>query len=75
MYDKETNNIFLKHGKNPFKHEIYYKDTDNRFWQQGKESVCISKYDLAIKMLEWTIDCQIRNGDEIIFTSRRTDLG
>lgn len=25
-------------------------------WQHGKQSVCISKYDLAIKMLEWAIN-------------------
>ena len=24
-------------------------------WQQGKQSVCISRYDLAVKMLEWAI--------------------
>jgi SRSO17 transposase len=42
--------------KFPIQHEIYYKDTDNMPWQQGKQSVCISKYDLAIKMLEWAIN-------------------
>ena len=42
--------------KFPIKHEIYYKDTDNMPWQQGKQSVCISKYDLAIKMLEWAVN-------------------
>ena len=41
--------------KFPVKHEIYYKDTDNMPWQQGKQSVCISKYDLAVKMLEWAV--------------------
>jgi hypothetical protein len=42
--------------KFPIKHEIYYKDTDNMPWQQGKQSVCISKYDLAVEMLEWAIN-------------------
>jgi hypothetical protein len=41
--------------KFPIKHEIYYKDTDNMPWQEGKQYVCISKYDLAVKMLEWAI--------------------
>ena len=40
----------------PIKHEIYYKDTDNMAWQQGKKYVCISKYDIAIQMLEWAIN-------------------
>ena len=42
--------------KFPIKHEIYYKDTNNMPWQQGKQYVCISKYDLAVKMLEWAIN-------------------
>ena len=42
--------------KFPIKHEIYYKDTDNMPWQQGKQYVCIPKYDLAVGMLEWAID-------------------
>lgn len=42
--------------KFPLKHEIYYKDTNNMPWQQGKQYVCIPKYDLAIKMLEWAIN-------------------
>jgi hypothetical protein len=42
--------------KFPIKHEIYYKDTDNMPWQEGRQHVCISKYDLAVKMLEWAIN-------------------
>lgn len=42
--------------KFPIKHEIYYKDTNNMSWQQGKQYVCIPKYDLAVKMLEWAIN-------------------
>jgi SRSO17 transposase len=42
--------------KFPVRHEIYYKDTDNMSWQQGKQYPCIAKYDLAIKMLEWALN-------------------
>jgi len=42
--------------KFPIKHEIYYKDTNNMPWQGGKQYVCMSKYDLSIKMLEWAIN-------------------
>ena len=35
--------------KFPIKHEIYYKDTDNMPWQQGKESVCISNMILPLR--------------------------
>jgi hypothetical protein len=42
--------------KFPIKHEIYYKDTDKMPWQQDKPYVCISKYDLAIEMLEWALN-------------------
>ncbi len=51
--------LYYSDGKSikfPIKHEIYYKDTDNMAWQQGKKSVCISKYDLAIQMLEWAVN-------------------
>ena len=41
--------------KFPIKHEIYYKETDNMPWQQGKHHTCIAKYDLAIAMLEWAM--------------------
>ncbi len=42
--------------KFPIQHKIYYKDTDNMPWQQGKQYVCIPKYDLAVEMLEWAIN-------------------
>ncbi len=42
--------------KFPIQHKIYYKDTDNMPWQQGKQYVCIPKYDLAAEMLEWAIN-------------------
>ena len=42
--------------KFPLQHKIYYKDTDNMPWQQGKQYVCISKYDLAVEMLEWALN-------------------
>ena len=41
--------------KFPLQHKIYYKDTDNMPWQQSKKYVCISKYDLAVEMLEWAL--------------------
>lgn len=42
--------------KFPIKHEIYYQDTDKMPWQKGQQYVCTSKYDLAVKMLEWAIN-------------------
>ncbi len=42
--------------KFPLQHKIYYKDTDNMPWQQSKQYVCISKYDLAVEMLEWALN-------------------
>jgi len=42
--------------KFPLQHKIYDKDTDNMPWQQSKQYVCISKYDLAVEMLEWALN-------------------
>ena len=42
--------------KFPIAHRIYYQDTKNMPWQNGKRSVCKPKYELAIEMLQWAID-------------------
>lgn len=42
--------------KFPISFRIYYQNTSNMPWQNGKEYVCIPKYKLAIEMLQWAID-------------------
>lgn len=42
--------------KFPIKHAIYYKDTDNMLWQEGKKRTCIPKYELALNMMEWALN-------------------
>ena len=41
--------------KFPIAHRIYYKDTENMPWQNGKKFVCKPKYALAIEMLQWAV--------------------
>jgi SRSO17 transposase len=42
--------------KFPISHKIYYQDTENMSWQNGKRYVCKPKYELAIEMLQWATD-------------------
>ncbi len=42
--------------KFPITHRLYYKDTDNMPWQNGKKYVCKAKYDLGLEMLQWALD-------------------
>jgi len=42
--------------KFPISHRIYYQDTENMPWQDGKKYVCKPKYELAIEMLQWAMD-------------------
>ena len=42
--------------KFPICFRIYYQDTKNMPWQNGKKYVCTPKYELAIEMLQWAID-------------------
>jgi hypothetical protein len=42
--------------KFPITHRIYYQDTVNMPWQNGKKYVCKTKYELAIEMLQWAMD-------------------
>ena len=41
--------------KFPIAHRIYYQNTNNMPWQNGKKFICKPKYELAIEMLQWAI--------------------
>jgi len=42
--------------KFPINFRIYYQDTKKMPWQKGKNTVCKTKYDLALEMIKWALD-------------------
>lgn len=58
---KATCIVFLYYNdgcliKFPITYRIYNKDTDSMPWQRKKPKACKAKYDLALEMLEWTLN-------------------